>query len=129
MRAGLILVVILLAGCSRFENERTPMAATRSFVQAAQRGNCKRAWSLLSSDRQEKINAEFEKLRGRGRVTSVDELYCKPGPHNPFGNLDPSTSEGNGEDTAAIDASDGTRFNVTCLKEGAGYKVHRISPR
>lgn len=126
------IIVALLSACG-LETDKTPVGATRAFLHAAQRGNCKRAWALLSVDRQAALTQEFGKLKARGRAASVDELYCGTSSHNSFGGMDASTTNARSEEATAattdVDGKDGTLWSIDLRREGAGWRVHRQYPR
>src|SRR4051794_34609396 len=82
---GLVLVFVLTASCRR-EPANSPEAAYRSFIEAIQKGNTRKAWNSLSAPTRKKVEERSKAIAEASKGVVRDEpeqlLFqgTRPGP-------------------------------------------------
>ncbi len=83
---GVVLWVVVAAGCRREAPTNSPEAAYRGFIEALQKGNTRKAWSSLSPATRQKAEERSKAIAAasKGVVRDEPELLLfqgtRPGP-------------------------------------------------
>lgn len=83
---GVVLLVVVTAGCRREAPTNSPEAAYRGFIEALSKGNTRKAWSSLSAETRHKAEARSKAIAdaSKGVVRDEPELLMfqgtRPGP-------------------------------------------------
>lgn len=72
-----VMLCLALGACARRPAHEQ---AVIDYVEAVRAGNCESAFSLLSARTRDALEAERSAHRGRTSDSTVDALYCSPGP-------------------------------------------------
>lgn len=133
---------VLLGGAAAmsscgFENETTGLGVVRSYIQRVQRGQCDKAFQLLSNTMQERAKAEVQRRRGKvPGITRAEDVYCVSWYGNPFATMVPSSVRrgGSAQGTTLIqadqkDAGGGlTAWNVEVIQDGKVFRILGVGP-
>ncbi|MBI5496771.1 MAG: hypothetical protein HY904_17290 [Deltaproteobacteria bacterium] len=120
-------------GACKLDTDTTPHGAVRKFLEQLDRGQCDRAWAMLSANRRDQFENEFRRLGARAQVPSAVELACRPRPGNPYPGLVATSVQlqgSTGENADVwVDAKDGSKWMVQVVKEGTGWRVENARPQ
>ena len=83
---GVVLLLVMAAGCRREAPTNSPEAAYRGFIEALQKGNTRKAWASLSAPTRHKVEERSKAIAeaSKGVVRDEPELLLfqgtRPGP-------------------------------------------------
>lgn len=123
----LLLLWLPLAGCNR-PNYETPVKAYQSFVRAAQRGDEKTAYGVLSQPTQERLKTLSQKLaEASGNVVKAEPaafFFSNVPPPTDVSDVTLASEEG---DTASVNViSSSGKSQVRMTREPSGWKVDLV---
>lgn len=114
--------LLLFVSCRRETSAATPELAYRSFIDALNRGQAKRAWGYLSTSTKERVQTKSKELAlaSKGLVRDEPETLLFAGSRPPASATLTVTPLRADENTAVISVSDGGGSHEVKLVKDSG---------
>lgn len=126
-----VCALLVFVSCRRETSAATPELAYRSFIDALNRGQARRAWGYLSTSTKERVQAKSKELSlaSKGLVRDEPETLLFAGSRPPASSMLSLSPVRSDENTAVLTVSDGGGSQEVKLVKDSGKWFIDLSER